>query len=140
MRFLNRSVNGWAGRLSRHRRGPVAGFLVLLLGLLMMGGLYATFSPAQAQDQPTDEELVQKGREIYTVNCSFCHGQNGEGVRTGGRARVGELRAAAEMRRCRARALDSLPRFEVRRHLTEVPHTHEGATQHVGVAAGAMIG
>ncbi len=82
MRFLNRSVNGWAGRLSRHRRGPVAGFLVLLLGLLMMGGLYATFSPAQAQDQPTDEELVQKGREIYTVNCSFCHGQNGEGVRT----------------------------------------------------------
>jgi ubiquinol-cytochrome c reductase cytochrome c subunit len=82
VRFLNRSVNGWAGRLSRHRRGPVAGFLVLLLGLLMMGGLYATFSPAQAQDQPTDEELVQKGREIYTVNCSFCHGQNGEGVRT----------------------------------------------------------
>ncbi len=82
MRFLNRSVNGWAGRLSRHRRGPVAGFLVLLLGLLMMGGLYATFSPAQAQDQPTDEELVQKGREIFTVNCSFCHGQNGEGVLT----------------------------------------------------------
>jgi ubiquinol-cytochrome c reductase cytochrome c subunit len=82
VRFLNRSVNGWAGRLSRHRRGPVAGFLVLLLGLLMMGGLYATFSPAQAQDQQTDEELVQKGRELYTVNCSFCHGQNGEGVRT----------------------------------------------------------
>jgi ubiquinol-cytochrome c reductase cytochrome c subunit len=82
VRFLNRSLNGWAGRLSRHRRGPVAGFLVLLLGLLMMGGLYATFSPAQAQDQQTDEELVQKGREIFTVNCSFCHGQNGEGVRT----------------------------------------------------------
>jgi len=82
VRFVNRSVNGWAGRLSRHRRGPVAGFLVLLLGLLMMGGLYATFSPAQAQDQQTDEELVQKGRELYTVNCSFCHGQNGEGVRT----------------------------------------------------------
>ena len=82
MRFLNRSVNGWAGRLSRHRRGPVAGFLVLVLGLLMMGGLYATFSPAQAQDQQTDEELVEQGRELFIVNCSFCHGQNGEGTMT----------------------------------------------------------
>ena len=80
MRFLNRSVNGWAGRLSRHRRGPVAGFLVLVLGLLMMGGLYATFSPAQAQDQQTNEELVEQGRELFIVNCSFCHGQNGEGT------------------------------------------------------------
>jgi len=80
VRFLNRSVNGWAGRLSRHRRGPVAGFLVLVLGLLMMGGLYATFSPAQAQDQQTNEELVEQGRELFIVNCSFCHGQNGEGT------------------------------------------------------------
>ncbi|HEX6148782.1 c-type cytochrome, partial [Nocardioides sp.] len=82
MRFLNRSVDGWAGRLSRHRRGPLAGFLVLVLGLLMMGGLYATFSPAQAQDQQTDQELVDQGRKLFTVNCSFCHGQNGEGVKS----------------------------------------------------------
>ena len=45
MRLLNRS----AGRLSRHRRGPVAGLVVLLLGLLLTGGLYAAFSPAQAE-------------------------------------------------------------------------------------------
>ena len=78
MRFLNRS----AGRLSRHRRGPVAGLLVLLLGLLLTGGLYTLFSPAQAQETQTDEELVAQGRELFLVSCSFCHGQNGEGVRT----------------------------------------------------------
>ncbi len=78
MRFLNRS----AGRLSRHRRGPLAGLLVLLLGLLLTGGLYTVFSPAQAQETQSDEELVAKGRELFLVSCSFCHGQNGEGVRT----------------------------------------------------------
>ena len=78
MRFLNRS----AGRISRHRRGPLAGLLVLLLGLMLTGGLYAVFSPAQADTTASNESLVQEGRELFLVNCSFCHGQNGEGVRT----------------------------------------------------------
>ena len=78
MRFLNSS----AGRLSRHRRGPLAGLLVLVLGLLLMGGLYSVFSPAQAQEAQSDEEMVAQGRELFLVSCSFCHGQNGEGVRT----------------------------------------------------------
>jgi len=76
VRLLNRS----AGRISRHRRGPLAGLVVLLLGLLLSGGLYAAFAPAQAQEQQTDEELVAQGRELFLVGCSFCHGQNGEGV------------------------------------------------------------
>ncbi len=78
MRLLNRS----AGRISRHRRGPLAGLVVLLLGLLLTGGLYTAFSPAQADTTASDEELVQQGRDLFLVNCSFCHGQNGEGVRT----------------------------------------------------------
>jgi ubiquinol-cytochrome c reductase cytochrome c subunit len=80
VRLLNRSVNGWAGRLSRHRRGPVAGVVLLLLGLLLSGSLYSLLSPAQAQEQKSDEELVAEGRELFLVGCSFCHGQNGEGV------------------------------------------------------------
>ncbi|MFD1945648.1 c-type cytochrome [Nocardioides aestuarii] len=56
--------------------------MVLLLGLLLTGGLYTAFSPAQADTSASDEELVQQGRELFLVNCSFCHGQNGEGVRT----------------------------------------------------------
>ena len=78
MRLLNRS----AGRLSRHRRGPVAGLVVLLLGLLMAGGLYAAFAPAQADSSASSEEQVAQGRDLFLVSCAFCHGQNGEGVPT----------------------------------------------------------
>ncbi|GGD18186.1 c-type cytochrome [Nocardioides daphniae] len=78
MRFLNRT----AGRLSRHRRGPLAGLSVLLIGLLMTGGLYAAFSPATAQDSKTDAELIEQGRELFLVGCSSCHGVNGEGIAT----------------------------------------------------------
>lgn len=78
MRLLNRS----AGRLSRHRRGRVAGLLVVVLGLLLTGTVYAAFAPAQAQQAESDAEMVEKGRELFLVGCSFCHGQNGEGIKT----------------------------------------------------------
>lgn len=78
MRFLNRT----AGHLSRHRRRSAAGLVVLLLGLLTMGGFAALVSPTQAQPAQADEELIAEGRELFLVGCSFCHGQNGEGVPT----------------------------------------------------------
>ncbi|WP_232675755.1 c-type cytochrome [Nocardioides sp. R-C-SC26] len=79
MRFLNRS----AGRISRHRRAPLAGVLVLMFGLLMTGGLYSAFSPnAQAETAVTSAEDIQKGKELFLVGCAFCHGKNGEGVLT----------------------------------------------------------
>jgi ubiquinol-cytochrome c reductase cytochrome c subunit len=78
VRLLNRS----AGRLSRHRRGRLAGLVVLLIGLLATGGLYASFAPAQAGKAESQEELVQEGRELFLVSCAFCHGQNGEGLLT----------------------------------------------------------
>ena len=80
MRLLNRPIDGLAGRLSRHRRRPLAGLLVLLLGLLLTGSLYAAFAPAQAGRAETDAEQVAKGRELFLVGCAFCHGQNGEGI------------------------------------------------------------
>jgi ubiquinol-cytochrome c reductase cytochrome c subunit len=55
---------------------------VLVLGLLMTGSLYAAFAPAQAQQAESSAAQVAKGRELFLVGCSFCHGQNGEGVRT----------------------------------------------------------
>jgi ubiquinol-cytochrome c reductase cytochrome c subunit len=82
VRLLNRSVNGWAGRISRHRRGPLAGLMVLVLGLLLTGGLYAAFAPAQAQQGSSSAEQVAKGRQLFLVGCAFCHGQNGEGITT----------------------------------------------------------
>ena len=77
MRLLNRPL----GRLSRHRRGPVAGLLVVLLGLLLTGGLYAAFSPASAQENNAASQ-IKRGHQLFLVGCSFCHGTNGEGVKT----------------------------------------------------------
>lgn len=88
MRLLNRHLNGLAGRLSRHRRRPVAGSVLLLLALVLSGGLYAAFAPAQAeevedsQNLAENEELVAKGRKLFLVGCASCHGKNGQGVRT----------------------------------------------------------
>jgi ubiquinol-cytochrome c reductase cytochrome c subunit len=79
VRLLNRS----AGRLSRHRRGPLAGLVVLLLALLLTGGASSLLSPgATAGQADTTEEDVAAGRELFLVGCSFCHGRNGEGVLT----------------------------------------------------------
>jgi quinol---cytochrome-c reductase cytochrome c subunit len=79
VRFLNRS----AGRLSRHRRRPIAGLLLLMLGLVLTGTLYAVFAPSSTADSArSDDQLVEQGRELFLVGCAFCHGQNGEGVST----------------------------------------------------------
>ena len=79
MRFLNRS----AGRLSRYRRRPVAGLLLLMLGLVLTGSLYAALAPSSTADSAkSDEELVEQGRELFLVGCAFCHGNNGQGVKT----------------------------------------------------------
>ena len=77
MRLLNRPL----GRLSRHRRGPFAGLLVVLFGLLLTGGLYAAFSPASAQED-NSAKLIKQGHQLFLVGCSFCHGTNGQGVKT----------------------------------------------------------
>jgi ubiquinol-cytochrome c reductase cytochrome c subunit len=84
-----RHVNGLAGRLSRHRRRPIAGAVLLLLGLVLTGSMYAAFAPAQAESADSNEELVAEGRELFLVSCSFCHGKNGEGVLTEGGTQYG---------------------------------------------------
>ena len=76
MRFLT-------ARLSARRRSPLAGLVVLLVGLLLTGGAYAVLSPATAQDDlAADEGLIAEGRELFLVGCASCHGQNAEGIVT----------------------------------------------------------
>lgn len=76
MRFLS-------ARLSARRRSPLAGLVVLLMGLLFTGGAYAALSPAVATDDlASDQALVDQGRELFLVGCASCHGRNAEGVIT----------------------------------------------------------
>jgi ubiquinol-cytochrome c reductase cytochrome c subunit len=79
VRLLNRS----AGRLSRHRRSRLAGLVLLLIGLLTTGGItYAVMPTSQAEETQTNAALVEEGRKLFLQGCSFCHGQNGEGINT----------------------------------------------------------
>jgi ubiquinol-cytochrome c reductase cytochrome c subunit len=71
-----------AGRLSTGRRSRMAAPLVLLLGLLVTGGMYAALSPATAQTKSADEDTVAKGRGLFQVGCASCHGKNAEGITT----------------------------------------------------------
>jgi ubiquinol-cytochrome c reductase cytochrome c subunit len=70
-----------SGRLSARRRSRLAGPVVLLLALLTVGGAYAAFSPASAQDTSSSSaDQVAKGRQLFLVGCATCHGKNGEGI------------------------------------------------------------
>ena len=71
-----------SARLSAKRRSPLAGFVVLVLGLLMTGGLYAVLSPATADSNTADQSTVEQGRALFLVGCASCHGKNGEGIVT----------------------------------------------------------
>jgi len=71
-----------SGRLSAGRRSRIAAPLVLLLGLLVTGGMYAALSPATAQTKSADEDLVAKGKALFLVGCASCHGKNAEGIPT----------------------------------------------------------
>jgi quinol---cytochrome-c reductase cytochrome c subunit len=51
------------------------------MGLLLTGGLYAAFSPASAQEDESAAQIKQ-GHQLFLVGCSFCHGVNGQGIKT----------------------------------------------------------
>ncbi|MGH3446101.1 MAG: cytochrome bc1 complex diheme cytochrome c subunit [Nocardioidaceae bacterium] len=68
--------------LSARRRHPLAGVVVLVLGLLVIGGLYSTLRPAAADDSKSDQKLISQGRHLFVVSCSSCHGMNAEGIKT----------------------------------------------------------
>jgi ubiquinol-cytochrome c reductase cytochrome c subunit len=68
--------------------------VVLLLALLTMGGIYSVVShhvvsPAQAQETSYDANTVAKGRALFMIGCSSCHGLNGEGVTSKGGSQYG---------------------------------------------------
>lgn len=68
--------------LSTKRRHPLAGLVVLLLGLLVAGGLYSAFAPRSATAEEASSRDVEAGRELFLIGCASCHGKNAEGILT----------------------------------------------------------
>ena len=68
--------------LSTKRRHPLAGLVVLLLGLLVAGGLYSTLAPRSATAEENSSRDVEAGRQLFLIGCASCHGKNAEGIVT----------------------------------------------------------
>ncbi len=68
--------------LSTRRRHPLAGLVVLLMGLVVLGGAYYVVSPKPATAETYTANDVEEGRELFLVGCASCHGKNAEGITT----------------------------------------------------------
>lgn len=65
--------------LTAHRRHPAAIAVVLFLGLLITGALYAVFVPKNASAADASASDITAGHQLFLANCSSCHGANAAG-------------------------------------------------------------
>lgn len=69
--------------LAARRRHPLAGVVLLLLGLLVTGGAYAVAAPQEADASTTASGSVENGEKLFQANCSTCHGPGAQGAEAG---------------------------------------------------------
>jgi ubiquinol-cytochrome c reductase cytochrome c subunit len=66
------------------RRHPAAGYAVVVLGLLLIGGIYAAFAsrgaPAAADSPSPSTQDIAQGKQLFGETCATCHGNNAEGT------------------------------------------------------------
>ena len=65
--------------LAARRRHPLATAVLVFLGLLVTGLLYAAVAPGQASAAASTSQDVLAGRSLFRANCTTCHGLNAEG-------------------------------------------------------------
>ena len=70
--------------ITARRRRPVAGYAVVLLGLVLVGAIYATITgsgDSAASTAPTTSQAqIAKGRQIFQMTCATCHGLQAQGT------------------------------------------------------------
>jgi ubiquinol-cytochrome c reductase cytochrome c subunit len=70
--------------ITARRRRPVAGYAVVLLGLILVGAIYATITgsgDSSASTAPaTSRAELAKGQQIFNTTCSSCHGLQAQGT------------------------------------------------------------
>lgn len=70
--------------LAARRRHPLAGILLLLLGLMVTGTTYAVASSPKDDVQTTGlTGNADTGEKLFLANCSTCHGVNAVGTGAG---------------------------------------------------------
>jgi ubiquinol-cytochrome c reductase cytochrome c subunit len=65
--------------LAARRRHPLAGVVLVLLGLVITGVLYSAFAPGRAGAATNPSEDIAAGRALFLANCATCHGVDAAG-------------------------------------------------------------
>ncbi len=70
--------------ITAKRRRPAAGYAVVLLGLILVGAVYATITgsgnSAAATDPTVSQTEIAQGRQIFQQTCATCHGLEAQGT------------------------------------------------------------
>ena len=69
--------------LAARRRHPAAIAILLLLGLVVTGGVYALVAPRPAQAASASADDISAGKKLFLANCATCHGANAQGGAAG---------------------------------------------------------
>lgn len=65
--------------LAARRRHPLARVVLVLLGLIVTGLVYAAATPGTASAAQPSADDIAAGRQLFLANCATCHGVNAEG-------------------------------------------------------------
>jgi ubiquinol-cytochrome c reductase cytochrome c subunit len=70
--------------ITAKRRRPVANYAVVLLGLILVGAVYATITgsgnSAAATDPTVSQSQIAQGQAIFEQTCATCHGLEAQGT------------------------------------------------------------
>jgi ubiquinol-cytochrome c reductase cytochrome c subunit len=70
--------------ITARRRRPVAGYAVVLLGLILVGAIYAVITgsgESSASTTPTASRAqILRGQQIFQLTCATCHGLEAQGT------------------------------------------------------------
>ena len=61
------------------RRHPLALVVLIALGLVSTGALYAAIAPRPAAAASASSDQIAQGKKLFLANCATCHGKNAAG-------------------------------------------------------------
>ncbi|MBO1755319.1 c-type cytochrome [Allobranchiibius sp. CTAmp26] len=108
--------------LAAQRRHPASIVLVLLLGLVITGGLYALLAPSSAGAAVGSSSDLKSGKSLFLANCATCHGVNADG-RENNPSLVGVGAAAVDFQVSSGRMPLSNPSVQAARNSSNVQFT-----------------
>ncbi|HVN11274.1 MAG TPA: cytochrome c [Kineosporiaceae bacterium] len=65
--------------LAARRRHPLAGVVLVIVGLVATGVLYAALAPGRAGAAEDPASDIEAGRALFLANCATCHGMDAAG-------------------------------------------------------------